>query len=398
MFQRLINPSKKNSFFIFGARGTGKSTFVQKQFLLGLNQNSNKAVLSLNLLIPEIEDAYIRHPSRLAAEIEGRLKETKKLWVFIDEIQKVPKLLDIIHNQIESHKNVIFILTGSSARKLKRGSANLLAGRAFVYPAFPFTSLELNKHFNLEDALTWGTLPKIYSLENDDDKANYLRSYGLTYLREEIQMEQIVRKLDPFREFLEIAAQCNGRILNLTNIAKDIGSVDHKTVASYFQILEDTLLGFHLPGFSTSVRKAQSKHPKFYFFDCGVKRALERTLDVPLHPKTSAFGDAFEHWVILEIYRLNQYLTKDFRLSYFATRDTEIDLILSKPKQNLVIEIKPAAQVDPDKVARFARLASDIPNAQLYWLSLDHSPQTIEGVSCLHWSDGLKKIFQIRSS
>jgi predicted AAA+ superfamily ATPase len=140
------------------------------------------------------------------------------------------------------------------------------------------------------------------------------------------------------------------------------------------------------------VRKAQSTHPKFYFFDIGVKRALERTLDVTLKPKTYAFGAAFEHWVLLEAFRLNQILRKDFALSYFRTRDVEIDLILSKPRQEILVEIKSSDRVDPMKVKQFSELAKDFMPAQAYWLSLDPTPQKIENVRCLPWREGLEEI------
>lgn len=392
MIPRIINPSISNSFFIFGARGTGKSTFVKSQFLKNVDSD---AVLDIDLLLPDIEDIYSRNPERLKAEVLAHKGTHKLKWIFIDEVQKVPRLLDVVHHLIET-ENVKFILTGSSARKLKRGSANLLAGRAFVYPLYPFTSFELNNAFNLNHALHWGLLPKTIELNQDSDKESYLRAYALTYLKEEIQVEQLVRRLDPFRAFLEVAAQCNGNIVNFSAIARDIGSVDHKTIQSYFQILEDTHLGFLLPAFNRSVRKAQSTHPKFYFFDTGVKKALERTLDVILKPKTYAFGAAFEHLVILEILKLNQMLAKDFGLSYFNSRGTEIDLILSKPKQEILIEIKSSDIVDAMKVKQLANLTKNFPNAKIYWLSLDPTPQKIENVDCLHWQEGLRRIFNLQ--
>ena len=274
---------------------------------------------------------------------------------------------------------------GSSARKLKRGSANLLAGRAFVYSLFPFCALELGARFDLSQALHWGTLPKITEIKEDQDKISFLQSYALTYLKEEIQVEQLIRRLDPFRAFLEVAAQCNGTPLNFSAISRDIGSVDHKTIQAYFQILEETHLGFSLPGYSRSVRKTKATHPKFYFFDIGVKRALERTLDVILKPKTYAFGAAFEHWVLLEFFRLNQILRKDFKLSYYRTRDVEINLILSKPRQEILVEIKSSDRVDPMKVKQFSAMAKDFMPARAYWLSLDPTPQQIENVRCLPW-------------
>ena len=208
---------------------------------------------------------------------------------------------------------------------------NLLVGRAFVYNLFPLTVPELEDAFDLEDALRWGTLPGIYALEGNEDKQSYLRAYALTYLKEEIVAEQIVRRLDPFRQFLEVAAQANGTIINYANIARDVGA-DPKTVISYFSILEDTLVGFLLPAFHRSVRKQQRTNPKFYFFDTGVKRSLDRTLNVPLNARTYEYGKAFEHFVITQIAHLSRYRYPDWRLSYLQTgAGAEIDLLIDRP-------------------------------------------------------------------
>ena len=270
MFRRLLQTTRQNSFFLFGARGTGKTTYIRNEF-------NPDAVLYIDLLDAEIEDAYRRTPQRLERQIRA-LPQTVE-WVLIDEVQRAPRLLDVVHRLIE-RTDKRFVLTGSSSRKLRRGASNLLAGRAFVYNLFPLTVPELEDAFDLEDALRWGTLPGIYALEANEDKQSYLRAYALTYLKEEIVAEQIVRRLDPFRQFLEVAAQSNGTIINYANIARDVGA-DPKTVISYFSILEDTLVGFLLPAFHRSIRKQQRTNPKFYFFDTGVKRSLDRTLDVP---------------------------------------------------------------------------------------------------------------------
>ena len=211
MVKRIVNPSKSNSFFLFGARGTGKSTFIKNQFLKDVT-----GVMELDLLDPNLEDMYSRRPMHLYEEI--RAQTIKPDWIFIDEVQKIPKLLDVVHKSIEDLK-VKFILTGSSARKLKRGGANLLAGRAFLYSLFPFTEKELADQFNLNEVLQRGSLPQLYSLKNDEDKERYLKAFTLVYLKEEIRTEQIIRNIDPFREFLEIAAQMSGKIINIIKLA-----------------------------------------------------------------------------------------------------------------------------------------------------------------------------------
>lgn len=382
MFNRLINPLKSSSFFLFGARGTGKTTFLRSFF-------EGQKVHWIDLLIPAQEQVFFKNPSQLAQEIQSN---PTIQWVVLDEIQKVPKLLDMVHSLIESTP-VKFALTGSSARKLKRGGANLLAGRAFLNTLHPLTSHEMGSAFDLNHTLKWGGLPRIYSLPNDIDKHEYLSTYAHTYLKEEIVSEQIVRKLDPFRRFLEIAAQTNGEILNYTNIARDVGA-DTKTVQSYYQILEDTLVGFHLPAYHQSVRKQQRHSPKFYFFDTGVKRALSNTLTLNLLPHTYAFGKAFEHFLIMECHRLNDYLRKDYRFYYLRTQNQlELDLIIERPGlPTALVEIKSTDQVDERDVKTLKLFLNDFKPAVGFCLSLDPRPKLIEGIHCLPWQDGLKEL------
>lgn len=381
MFKRLLSPLNSRSFFIFGARGTGKSTFLRENY----SKTSN---LYIDLLDPDQEQRLALNPSSLLYEISA-LKQ-KPDWVIIDEIQKVPKLLDLVQKLIEE-KNLKFILSGSSARKLKRGSANLLAGRAFVYQLFPLTSVEIDKNFNLQSALRWGTLPTLFGLETDREKKSYLNSYIQTYFTEEIRAEQIIRKLDPFRAFLPLLGQYSGKIINHQKIASAIG-VSVATVQSYFQIIEDTLMGFYLPGFHGSVRKSQRVSPKFYLFDTGVKKALEQSLDQPATPRTSVFGELFESFLINEIIRLNSYYECDFRFSYYATKNnSEVDLVLSKGQKNWLIEIKPIERVDLSEVKRFAEISKNFPNVEeAFYLSMDPVLQNINGIKCQHWLEFLK--------
>lgn len=383
MFNRIIKPLKYNSFFIFGPRGTGKTTFLKDFF-------SQDKVVWIDLLQPSVEERYARNPESLIQELEGLKKPDA--WVVIDEIQKVPKLLDLVHFHIEK-TSMKFALTGSSARKLKKGSANLLAGRAFMNSLFPLTHSEMGDAFRLEEALRWGTFPKVTQFGKEEEKREFLLAYALTYPKEEIWAEHIIRQLDPFRRFLEIAAQTNGQIVNFSNIAKDVGA-DTKTVQSYFQILEDTLIGILLEPFHTSIRKRQRKNPKFYFFDPGVKRALDRTLDDPLLPNSTPFGNAFEHFVILEIHRLNEYHRKNYRLAYLRTKDdAEIDLILERPGMPLaLIEIKSTEHVDERSTRTLERFVKDFERAEAFCLSRDPRPKKIGAVTALPWDQGLREI------
>lgn len=376
MFNRILNISKSSSCFLFGARGTGKTTLLQTIF-------APETVLYINLLDPDEEDRFFRSPNEMLQRMAAAKPEV--VWVVIDEIQRVPKLLDIVHEQTQSSR-FRFVMTGSSGRKLKRGASNLLAGRAFVYHLFPLLMSELGDHFSLQSALEWGTLPRIFQLESDDDKASFLRSYAYTYLKEEIVAEQVIRKLDPFRHFLEIAAQSNGKIVNFSKIADDVG-VDTVTVINYFMILEETLVGFLLQPYHTSIRKQQRQNPKFYFFDIGVKRALSRTVGIRLQEGTYGFGEAFEHFVIAEIMRLCSYTRPDWRCSYLTTKEgAEIDLIIDRPGMpDAIIEIKSTATVTERDVATVNRFFNDFPSAEAYCISRDPHEKKIGDTTCLSY-------------
>ena len=384
MIQRLQKLSYSNHLFLLGPRGVGKTTLLKELF-------DQPRTLWIDLLSDADEDLYGRQPDQLS-----QILATQKFdRVVIDEIQKAPKLLDIVHREIENKKHKThFVLTGSSARKLKRGAGNLLGGRAFLFHLFPLTETELGDQFDLLHALQYGTLPQLYSFPNAEDCEEYLRSYVRTFIREEIQVEQVVRNLAPFRDFLDIAAQMNGKIINFAKIAREVGA-DDKTIRSYYQILEDTMIGFFLPPFHRSIRKRQRESPKFYFFDPGVVRALDRTLSLPLTPKTISFGNAFEHFLMTEIFRLCEYHKNDYRLSYFMTKDgVEIDLICERPgKTDLLIEIKSTDSVNKEDVKNLASISKDWgkPFEAQVW-SLDTTQKSIQGISCLPWKQGLAEL------
>lgn len=365
-------------------RGTGKTTWLKSYF-------KNIPHLWINLLDEDEEAELALNPKNLIAKIAS-LGSTIQ-WVVIDEVQKVPKLLDIVHQLIEE-KKIKFALTGSSARKLKRGAANLLAGRAFVYAMYPLTWSELGTSANLESLLRWGSLPRLFTLNADSDKAQYLRSYAKTYLTEEVVAEQLVRQLMPFRRFLPVAAQQNGRPINYSKMSKDSG-VDDKTLQSYYEILEDTHMGFRLYPYHSSFRKRLSHRPKFYFFDLGVARSLARFLEVPLIPQTSTYGDAFEHFVILEFWRMISYFYPDYELAYIATKDgAKVDLLIDRPgKPPILIEIKSTQHVDESDIKTLKAMAHDIPGSEAYCLSRDLSAKQWGQVLALPWNEGLKKIF-----
>lgn len=384
MFRRFRVLSHRYSFFLFGPRGSGKSTLLRERF-------EPSQSIWFDLLDSKIFDQFLKNPSQLF-DIVKALPDAVT-HVIIDEIQKVPQLLDEVHRLIES-TNKIFVLTGSSARKLKRGGANLLAGRAFVYHLFPLTSFELKDSFNLNDALQWGTLPKIFTFDSSEDKESFLRAYSTTYLNEEIWGEQVVRNLHPFRKFLEVAAQSNGKILNYANIAREVG-VDEKTIKEYFVILEDTLIGFFLEPHHNSFRKRLVQKPKFYFFDPGIVRTLTRSLSIPLLSQTPAYGEAFEHFVLLEIIRLSSYFQPDYRFSFIMTEGgVEVDLVIERPGQPLLcIEIKSTDNIDKIDISSFARITKDIDDCEAIVLSQDRFTKKYEHIICHHWQQGLLELF-----
>lgn len=393
MVGRLCNPSKKQSFFLFGPRGVGKTTLINTLFIEG-NPSWEKSTIYLNLLEPELESRLLQNPSYLKDLIKG-LDGVQK--VIIDEVQKVPSLLDVVHDLIEKNKKLQFILSGSSARKLKRGAANLLAGRAFSYHLHPLTCDEYHQLGpNILDLLSYGSLPKIFDFEDAEDKKKFLKSYVHTYLKEEIQAEQIVRNMTSFRQFLEFAGQSNCEPLVFSNISRQSG-VDDKSIARFYEILQDTLLGRFLEPYSKSVRERQKSKPKFYFFDTGVQRVLSHTIDIPLISKTYEYGNLFEQFIINEIFRKGEYSEKDYLYHYIRTKnDVEIDLILTPPgKKPFLIEIKSTNKVIEDHWKSLVSLGKDIPHQEKIIICQEERPrQTEEGVHILPWQEALKILFR----
>jgi len=391
MFQRLLNPLFTRSFFLFGARGVGKTSWLQQRF-------QSQAVLWIDLLDEDVFERYSLKPQRLDAELK-QLLAAKALppVVVIDEVQRVPRLLNVAQKWIQ-RKGLIFILTGSSARKLRRGGANLLGGRANSYGMFPLTMAELGKKFDLQSALEWGTLPELLGMRSDRERHSYLKSYCSTYLKEEILVEQLIRKLPPFREFLSILAQNQGNLLNYQRFARDVG-VDNKTIQAYIEILEETYVGVLLKPYHPSLRKSQLLSPKFYFFDCGVQRQLAGMAGTPVNPRTSIYGDLFEAFIIQEIHRMNMYAEADYNLSFYASKHGfEVDLILSRKQDRIFVEIKSTERIDEVEARALEVGLSDmtVKPSRLVYLSRDPVAQRIGQVECLHYREFIQEIFQVR--
>jgi predicted AAA+ superfamily ATPase len=327
MITRLISLPRR-SFFLLGPRLTGKSTWIKSKL---------PDALHLDLLEEANFQKYLSSPVALEQELLAFQKKRPTGWVVIDEIQRIPSLLNGVHAFLEK-SSLKFALSGSSARKLKRGGANLLGGRATEMHFFPLTCIEIGKSFELASALRWGGLPAVY-LAEPTEKKQILRAYVSTYLREEIQTEGITRNLPAFTRFLQLAAETVGQEVNYSSISRDTG-VMSKTIAEYYQVLEDTLLGTLLPPWKKTVRKQLAGSPKFYFFDNGVTNALRENLNDA--PPAEARGVLFEQWVIQEVRALLAY--REFEGScYFwrARGGNEVDLIIARgSKPVLAIEIK----------------------------------------------------------
>lgn len=336
MISRHLSAPKSRSFFLFGPRMTGKSTWLRHEF---------KEAMWIDLLNQENYLRYLANPGLLRGEAESFLRRHPGAWIIIDEIQRVPQLLNEVHSLIEE-KKFRFGLSGSSARKLRRGGANLLAGRATEMRIHPFTVPELEAkssaspapHFDLDAALRWGTLPPVWTADTDEKK-QILRSYCSVYLREEIQAEGLVRNLPAFSKVLQLAAESIAQEVNFTTLSREIG-VASKTIASHFLILEDTLIGFLLPPWTRSIRKELAGSPKFYFFDNGITNALRENLTDP--PVGEVQGVLFEQFIIQQIRAILSYRSFEGSLSFWRARGgNEVDLVISRgSKPVLAVEIK----------------------------------------------------------
>jgi len=336
IFNRLLNLQKSSSSaFIFGPRMTGKTTILKKC----------ASDYYVDLLDPDLE-LQLRQNPRIFWEQILAIRENGT--VIVDEIQKIPELLNYVQMGMDQ-RSIRFILSGSSARKLKRGAANLLGGRALDLKLHALTQEEIGEPFSLHAALLFGTLPKIASLviENNRDLATgLLRSYITTYIKEEIQAEALTRNIGPFQRFLSIAAQSNAQVMEFANISRDC-AVPASTVKGFYQILEDTLLGRFLWPLDRNERK--KSRPKFYFFDCGVIRALQnRLIDDPTPDER---GFLFETWMVNELSRLNDYNGFPHEFSFWRDRNDEVDIVISKGgKPCLAIECKSGRPIFPSRL------------------------------------------------
>jgi len=323
VYQRIARLPKQ-SFFLLGPRGTGKSTWVHTLL---------PDAPCIDLFDEGRYQALLAQPAALADELRVLPRGS---WVVLDEVQRLPSLLNEVQRFIVGH-GLRFALLGSSARKLKREGANLLAGRALRLEMHPFLPEELGADFSIDAVLTFGSLPVVWQAPSRKDA---LLAYARMYLREEIQAEATVRNLPGFARFLPIAALFHGQVLNAAGLARDAG-VSRTTVLGYLDVLEDTLIAFRLPAFEAKLRVRERKHPKLYLFDPGVARALKGHL--ASKPSREELGALFEGWVVglLRAYQHHRELFED--MAYWSPADartTEVDVVLRRGRECLAIEAK----------------------------------------------------------
>ena len=295
-------------------------------------------------------------------------------------------MLSEVHRLIEKYKGTVtFVMTGSSARKLRRSSTDLLGGRAWSYTLFPLTHQELSSSFDLSDTLVFGSLPPLTE-RSVSHKTRFLKAYTQTYLKEEILQEALVRNIPAFNRFLELSADQSGLAVNYSNIAAETG-VSSRTIKQYYQILEDTLIAFPLHPYLKSARKRLTTHPLYYLFDLGVTNALCGRLSISPSPGTSLFGRLFEQFIVLELHRLLKYAEKDWPMFYWRTaHGAEVDVIIQKEDGLLAVEIKSSESVKPRDLRSLNQFLVDYPGAQGVCVCDAPLPYEVGNIRCLPWN------------
>jgi predicted AAA+ superfamily ATPase len=357
MYTRLLKQpwAIGQSFFLFGPRGTGKTTWLHR----GLDAEGS---LYLDLLNDDLYTELLARPHRLETLVGDRRWD----WVVLDEIQRVPALLNEVHRLIES-RGLRFAMTGSSARSLRRRGTNLLAGRALTFHMHPLAAAEQGEDFDLARAIRFGQLPGALKSAAPDA---HLASYVRTYLREEVQEEGLTRRLGNFARFLETASFSQGSPLNVSAVARE-AALDRKVVDNYFGILEDLLIGHRLPAFTKRARRRLTSHPKFYFFDAGVYRSI-RPMG-PLDSPEEAEGACLETLCYQELRAVNDALGLGYDLYYWRTSDgTEVDFVLYGKAGILAFEVKRAARYTAKDLSGLRSFKRDYPSARCFLLYGGH--------------------------
>ncbi len=347
--RRFLEPPRQ-SFFLFGPRGTGKTTWLRQAF---------PDALVIDLLQPDVARELLARPERLRDIVRGA---PDRPTVVLDEVQRVPEVLNVVHALLESRDRRRFVLTGSSARKLRRGGFDLLAGRAAVRSLHPFMAAELDR-FSLGGALARGLLPLAVASPRPDD---VLSAYATLYLDEEVRLEGWARNVGAFARFLETVAFSHGSVLNVANVAREC-EVERKTVAGYVEVLEDLLLAFRVPVFSRRARRATAVHPKLYLFDAGVFRALRPR--GPLDRPEEIDGPALEGLVAQHLRAWIAYRAGRTTLSFWRTRSgVEVDFVVYGSAGFWALEVKNSARVRPEDLRGLDAFGADYPQAELVLL------------------------------
>ena len=344
-YRRAIRVNQNKSFFLFGPRGTGKTTWLRHNF---------KDALYIDLLRIDIYTNLLAYPENLIHFVPDGFSD----WIIIDEIQRVPELLNEVHRLIEE-KRYKFILTGSSARKLRKGGVNLLAGRALTYYMYPLTAEELGGDFDLTTSLRFGNMPAVYE---EEDKKRYLQSYVSTYILQEVLQEGLTRNLPAFNRFLQVASFSQGSVLNISNVAKEC-SISRKVAENYFSILEDLLIAYFLPPFTKKAKRRSVKHNKFYYFDVGIYQTLRPK--GPLDSLDEIDGIGLETMVLHEIKAANDYYDLGYEIYFWRTHTgVEVDFVLYGEKGFWAMEVKKRPVITNRDLSGLRLFLRDYPQAK----------------------------------
>lgn len=362
------------SYFLFGPRGTGKSTWLTEHY---------PDALYINLLNPRELRNYLAYPEHLVPRVKG----AESQCIIIDEIQKAPGLLPVIHSLIEEKQGWQFILTGSSSRKLKRQGVDLMAGRALVRHLHPFMAAELDHDFNLSQALKTGLVPLIVESPSIEET---LEAYIQLYVQEEVKAESLVRNIGDFLRFLDVVSFSHGALINISNIARECG-VSRKLIEGYLGVLQDLLISYHLPVFTKRAKRATVAHEKFYFFDVGVYRSLR--ISGFLDSASEIDGPGLEGLVLQHLRAWNDYQGSPYKLYYWRTQHgVEVDFILYGPTHLYAIEVKHSKNVYQKDIKSLLAFGEDYPEATTILLYQGQERLKIGTVLCLPVDVFLKQL------
>lgn len=378
IYKRLLLKNKKpyKSFFLFGPRGVGKTFWIKKNF-----PNS----VYIDLLESKNYLQLLANPEKL----ENFIPKNFKNWIIIDEVQKIPMILNEVHRLIEN-KKIKFILTGSSTRSLRKKSVNLLAGRALTYKMYPLTIKELGKDFSLKKSLNYGNLPSIC---REKDKTKYLFSYINTYLKEEVMQEALTRNLASFTRFLQVASFSQAAEINLSEIARET-FVNRKVIESYFQILEDLLIAYRIYPFKKKAKRKVSSHPKFFYFDVGVFRTLRPKGILDLREEIE--GPGLETLFLQEIMAINDYFELNYSINYWRSYDKkEVDFILYGEKGFFAFEIKRSKNFSRKDFINLEEFSKDYPEAKLFFLYGGTKERFYKNIFIIPYKKAIKNIKKV---